>query len=62
MNLNWLYKKEDHMIRFFGTKWNSRISLKRWHRNGLGKRGLYFYDGYVEFQIGNWVLRYRNNK
>ncbi|PHA03002.1 hypothetical protein COE51_01275 [Bacillus pseudomycoides] len=60
--MNWLYKKEDHMTRFFGTNWNNRISLKRWHKTGLDKRGFYFYNGYMEFQIGRWVLRYKNNK
>ncbi|AZU99077.1 hypothetical protein pW4_57 [Bacillus phage pW4] len=60
--MKWLYVKEDHMTRFFGTKWNSKVSLKRWHKTSLGKRGLYFHEGYVELCLGNWVLRYRNNK
>lgn len=60
--MEWLYKKEDHMTRFFGTKWNSRISLKRWHSKELTKSGLYFHKGYVEYHLGKWVLRYRNNK
>lgn len=61
--MNWLFKKEEHLTRFFGTNWNSRISLKRWrHKSELGKRGFYFYNGYMEFQIGRWVLRYRNGK
>jgi hypothetical protein len=62
MNLNWIYVKKDHMTRFFGTNWNSRISLKRWHRNSLKKRGLYFHNGYVELYFDKWVLRYKNNK
>jgi len=62
MNWDWLYKKESHMVRFFGTDWNSRISLKRWHTTSLGKRGLYFFDGYMEIQFGRWVLRYKNGK
>lgn len=62
IKMNWIFKKEEHMIRFFGTKWNSSVSLKRWHKASLGKRGLYFYNGYMEIQLGNWVLRYRNNK
>ncbi|QEL88568.1 hypothetical protein [Bacillus mycoides] len=62
MRLNWLYKKEDRMTRFFNTNWNSRLSLKRWHSSNLNKRGFYFYNGYMEFQLGNWVLRYKNNK
>lgn len=57
-----LYAKEDHMTRFFGTKWNSKISLKRWHDTRLKKYGLFFHTGYVEFCLGNWVLRYRNDK
>lgn len=60
--MNWLIKKEEHMTRFFNTSWNSRISLKRWHNANLDKRGLHFRDGYVEIQLGKWVLRYRNNK
>jgi hypothetical protein len=60
--MEWLYKKECHMTRFFGTKWNSKISLKRWHKNDLKKRGVYFYNGYVEICFDKWALRYRNNK
>jgi len=60
--MEWLFKKEDHMTRFFGTKWNSKLSLKRWHRNGLNKRGIYFHNGYMEICFDKWVLRYRNNK
>lgn len=60
--MDWVVKKENHLTRFFGTTWNSRISLKRWHKASLGKRGFYFFNGYMEIQLGNWVLRYRNNK
>ncbi|WAB25060.1 hypothetical protein M3_0109 [Lysinibacillus phage vB_LfM_LysYB1] len=62
MSWDWLVKKELHMLRFFGTDWDSRISLKRWHSANLGKRGWYFYNGYAELQFGRWVLRYRNGK
>lgn len=57
-----LFKKEEHATRFFGTTWSSRLSLKRWHSSKLKKSGLYFYNGYVELQLGKWVLKYRNNK
>lgn len=60
--MSWLLKKEEHVTRFLGTNWNSKLSLKRWHRTELGKQGLYFYNGYMEIQFGKWVIRYRNEK
>ena len=60
--MEWLVKREEHMIRFFGTKWNSKVSLKRWHSHEGNKYGFYFYNGYMEMCLGRWVLRYRNNK
>ncbi|HHB2481389.1 TPA: hypothetical protein ACORDH_002840 [Bacillus cereus] len=59
---NALYVKEEHLTRFFGTKWNSKVSLVRWHKSILNKNGLYFREGYVELCLGRWKLRYRNNK
>ncbi|KFN03110.1 hypothetical protein D0U04_07765 [Bacillus clarus] len=60
--MNCLFKKEEHLTRFFGTNWNSKLSLKRWHDSRLKQYGLYFRDSYMEMRFGKWVLRYRNNK
>lgn len=53
---------EEHTIRFFGTKWNSRFSVQWLKGSKLGKRGLYFHQGYAEIFIGKIKIRYRDGK
>ncbi|MFF2532459.1 hypothetical protein ACFVS2_26690 [Brevibacillus sp. NPDC058079] len=56
-------QKDEHHTRLFGTKWNSPLSIRRLNRpSQLGKRGLYFHDGYCELYVGRWIIKYRNSK
>lgn len=53
---------EQHTVRFFGTKWNSRLSIQMLRGSKLGKKGLYFHQGYAELFIGKFKIRYRDGK
>jgi hypothetical protein len=55
-----LIQKEEHLTRFFGTNWNSRISIVRYKNHP--EWGWKFRNGYCELSFGLWKIRYRNNK
>jgi hypothetical protein len=59
-----IVQNDEYFTRFFGTKWNSLISISRKRTPCmLGKRGLYFSNGFAEIYIGSrWKIRYRNAK
>lgn len=60
-------EEEEHCYRYFGTRWNSRVSLLRWktgpmwrvrwHKDQIRPR---FMRGYLEINLGLWKLRFRN--
>ncbi|ASJ54229.1 hypothetical protein BP422_12125 [Brevibacillus formosus] len=57
-----IVQPEQHTIRFFGTKWNSLLSIQFLRGQTLGKQGLYFHSGFAELYIGRLKIRYYNKK
>ncbi|ALA47958.1 hypothetical protein SUNDANCE_142 [Brevibacillus phage Sundance] len=53
----WLYQKEEHLTRLFGTKWYSPLSIKWFHR--FPHWGIQLREGYVDIYIGRLGIRIR---
>lgn len=54
---DWLFKKEDHAIRFFGTKWSSPVSVKWYYK--FPHWGVQLRDGWADVYFGKLAIRIR---